>query len=171
MSKEQKVKQVDLEKIVMQKVRSDKISIRPHWYFVLGSLLTFAGFVGASIGAIFLTNITLFLLRRHGPMGQWKLQLMIDSFPLWVPLLAIIGILIGIWLLNKYDFSYKKNFLFIIAGFVLSIIIAAFVLDYMGLNDVWSRQNQMRRFYQRIEQDDIIYPQGQGRGYGKIRIR
>lgn len=151
MSKTQKLTSVDFEKVVMAKVKSNKISMKPKWYFVVGSLLTMAGLVGFSISAVFLTNLTIFLLRGHGPMGQWRLQQLVTSFPLWVPVLAAVGIILGIWMLRKYDFSYKKNFWVIIAGFIVSVILAAFVIDYLGLNDAWSRQGPMRRFYQQVE--------------------
>jgi hypothetical protein len=165
-----KVTQTDFERTIMAKVKSNEISMRPRWFFVLGSLLMMVGLVGLSIGAIFLTNITLFLLRQHGPMGQWRLQVMLDNFPLWVPVLAVAGIVLGIVLLKKYDFSYKKNFWVIVAGFVISIILAAFVIDYLGLNDVWSRQGPMRRFYQQIEGQSTTTPRGEGQGQGRGRL-
>lgn len=151
MSKTAKITPVDFEKTIMAKVKSNEISMKPKWYFVLGSLLMIAGLVGFSIGAVFLTNLTLFLLRQHGPMGQWRLQQILTSFPLWVPILAVAGIVLGIWMLKKYDFSYKKSLWFVVLGFIFSVILAAFVIDKLGLNDVWSRRGPMKRFYQQIE--------------------
>lgn len=155
---------IDLEKAVMAKVNSSEISMKPRWYFIAGSFLIMAGLIGFSILAIFLTNLTLFLLRQHGPMGQWKLQLILNGFSWWIPIFAILGIIGGIRLLKKYDFSYKKSFWLIILGFITSIILAAFILDYSGLNDTWSRQGPMRRFYQQINNQNIIYPKGQEQG-------
>ena len=169
MSKKRSVAPVDFEKAIMAKVKSNEISMKPRWYFVLGSFFMIAGTVGISIGAVFLTNITLFLLRQHGPMGQWRLQSMIQSFPLWVPLLAVVGIFFGIVLLRKYDFSYKKNFLMVIIGFILSIVLTAFLMDFMGLNDIWARQGPMRRFYQSIDGKNSVSPGGQGNGRMKNR--
>ena len=169
MSKKRSVAPVDFEKAIMAKVKSNEISMKPRWYFVLGSLFMVAGIVGISIGAVFLTNITLFLLRQHGPMGEWRLQSMIQSFPLWVPLLAVVGIFFGIVLLRKYDFSYKKNFLMVIIGFILSIVLTAFLMDFMGLNDIWARQGPMRRFYQSIDGKNITLPNGQGQGWMRKR--
>jgi len=169
MSKTSNVAPVDFEKTIMAKVKSNEISMKPRWYFVLGSFFMVIGIVGISIGAVFFTNITLFLLRQHGPMGQWRLQSMIQSFPLWVPLLAMVGIVSGIVLLRKYDFSYKKNFLMVIIGFIISIVLTAFLLDFMGLNDVWARQGPMRRFYQSIDGKTIMPLKGQGQGLMKNR--
>ena len=174
MSKTPKIIPVDFKKAIMAKVKSNEISIKPRWYFIVGSLLTVAGLVGFRIGAIFLTNLTLFLLRQHGPMGQWRLQIMFNSFPLWVPILATVGIILGIWMLKKYDFSYKKNPWFVIVGFIVSIILAAFILDYLGLNDRWSHKGPLRRFYQQVERQNSTFPKGPGRmqnGVGKGFLR
>jgi hypothetical protein len=80
MSKTLKTSSINFEKIIMAKVKSNEISIKPRWYFVIGSLFTVTGLVGFSIGAVFLTNLTLFLLKRHGPMGQWRLQQLLTIF-------------------------------------------------------------------------------------------
>lgn len=148
----------------MAKVKSNEISIKPRWYFIVGSILAVAGLAGFSIGAVFLTNLTLFLLRKHGPMGQWRLQQLVTSFPLWIPILAIVSIALGIWMLRKYDFSYKKNFWLIILGFILSVILAAFAIDILGLNDTWSHQGPMRRFYQQVEGQSPTFQRGPGQG-------
>jgi len=151
MSKTHKITPADFEKTIMAKVKSNEISMKPRWYFVLGSLLAVTGLAGLSVVAVFLTNLTFFLIRQHGPMGQWRLQMLFSSFPLWVPLLAMAGIVLGIRMLRKYDFSYKKNFWLIVAGFIVSIIIAAFIIDHLGLNETWSKRGPMRGFYQQME--------------------
>lgn len=142
---------LNLEKNIMAKVKSGKITMKPRWYFVLGSLLMSLGLAGVSIGIIFLTKLGFFLLRQHGPMGEWRLQLMLSSFPWWLPVLALIGLLIGIYLLKQYDFSYKKNFSLVVIGFFASLVLAAFIIDFFGLGDTWFRHGPMRKFYQGSE--------------------
>jgi hypothetical protein len=166
MPKTQTIKPAEIEKTVMAMVKANEIAMKPKWYFMLGSLLSMVGLVGLSIGAIFLINLTLFLVQRHGPMGQWRLQQILNSFPWWVPILAIIGLGLGIWLLKKYDLAYKKNFWLIVAGFIISVFLAAFILDYSGLNSIWSHQGPMRRFYQQLENQGTSLPRGQGQ-YGR----
>lgn len=156
---------VDLEKTIMDKVKTREISMKPRWYFAAGSALMVTGLTALSIGAAFLINVTVFLIRRHGPMGQWRLQMMLQSFPWWIPVLAAAGIGAGIWLLRKYDFSYKKNFLMIVLGFVTALILAGAVIDRLGLNEVWFQRGPMRRFYQQIEEQNQNFFPGQGRMY------
>lgn len=151
MSKKTIKNKLNLEKTVMAKITTGAINMKPRWFFVLGSISMILGLVSASIGAIFLINLIFFLLRQHGPMGEWRLQLMTENFPWWILLLAVGGIVFGIYLLRKYDFSYKKNFSLIAGVFVIALILAAFLINLTGINDLWSRQGSMRRFYQRYQ--------------------
>lgn len=169
MPKTKKIKKIDLEKTVMQKVKSNEISMRPHWYFVLGSALSFIGLIGLSVIAVFLVNITLFLSRQHGPMGEAKFQTMINSFPWWIPVVAVVSIISGVFLLKKYDFSYKRNFWLVVLGFVVAIIVAGFVIDYSGLNETWSRQGPMKRFYQQFEDQGPKDQRGRGQVPGRMQ--
>ncbi|MBU1033695.1 hypothetical protein KKI22_01965 [Patescibacteria group bacterium] len=151
MSKKTIKNKLNLEKTVMTKITTGAINMKPRWFFVLGSISMILGLVSASIGAIFLMNLIFFLLRQHGPMGEWRLQLMTENFPWWILLFAVGGIVSGIYLLKKYDFSYKKNFSLIAGVFVIALILAAFLINLTGINDLWSRQGSMRRFYQRYQ--------------------
>ncbi|MEA3355615.1 MAG: hypothetical protein U9Q63_04005 [Patescibacteria group bacterium] len=140
-----------LEKKIMAQINLKKIVMKPKWYFVVGSLLLFNGLVGLSVGVMFLINLTAFTLRKRGPMTSWRFQMMMENFPWWAPILAILGIILGIRLLKKYDFSYKKNFLLIITFFVLAVLLAGLLIDRLGLNDYWVRKGQMKRLYQQLE--------------------
>lgn len=165
-----KIEKTDsVQKEIMTKILSGEISMKPKWYFVAGSIVGWFSLVGISIGLIYLTNIVFFLLRKHGPMGQWRLDAIIENFPWWIIPLGILGVLLSIRLLKKYDYSYKKNFSLIIFGFVLSIIVAAFIVDRTGLNEVWSQRGAMRKFYQQIENKNV-YP-GRVNGIQQINNR
>lgn len=152
-----------MQKVVMEKIESGRVKMKPKWYFVIGSAFMALGFISFTVAAVFLTNLTVFLIRKRGP-GIGRLNIMLDNFPLWIPVLAVLGIVLGIWFLKKYDFSYKKNFWLIIAGFIVSILLAAFVMDNLGLNETWSRGRMMRRFYQGIENQEVLYPNNQVKG-------
>ncbi len=161
----------DLGEKVMAKIRSGQVKMKPKWLFITGSVLSLVGLIGLSVSAVFLINIVFFLLRKHGPMGHWRLELMLNSLPFWVPVAAIICLAGGIWLLKKYDFSYKKNFALIIFGFIFSIIIAAWVIDAIGLNARLLKGGRMRRFYQQLGKQEEILPRGKGNGLYRKNIQ
>ncbi len=153
-----KNKNQNIEDTVMKKIKTGEIKMKPKIYFIFGSLLTFIALIGSTVISIFFTNIIFFLFKTHPPGGQFRLQQMIDSFPWWIILITIISFISGIWLLKKYDFSYKKNFLLIILGFFSAIILAAWLINYLGLNETWSRKGPMRRFYQRLNPQNEKFP-------------
>ena len=158
---------IDIEKEVMSRVTSGEIAMKPRWYFVAGSVFMLLGTIAAAVAVAFLINLTIFLIKKQGP-GYGRLAIMFESFPFWIPILAILGIGVGILLLRKYDFSYKKNFLLMIIGFIATVAIAGFVIDGLGLNDIWSRGGLMKGFYQRIEnQGKDGLQNGKGNGYNR----
>ncbi len=158
MSKKSKL---DFESKIIPQIKAEKIKMKPKWYFVLGSLLMFASLVGLSMGVVFLVNLGIFLIRRNGPLNTWKLQTILSTFPWWVPIIAVGGVILAIWLLKKYDLSYKKNFPLLIIVFVLSVLLAGLLLDRLGLNEYLSR-GRMRRYYQRFEMQDTNNPPAGG---------
>jgi hypothetical protein len=161
MSKELK----NITDAVMNRIHQDKIKMRPRVYFLIGSLLTFIGLVASILTSVFLVGLMRFSFRSHGPMGEYRLAELLSRFSWWGPVLAVLGIVIGVWLLRRYDFSYKINFKVMIFGIVVAIIVAGLVLDMTGLNDVLLRRGPMQGIMRQYFQENNIEP-GQGfRGY------
>jgi hypothetical protein len=159
MSKELK----NIAGVVMDKIHHGKIKMRPKVYFIVGSLLAFLGLVASMLISVFLVGLMRFSLRTHGPMGEYRLEQILSSFPWWAVVVAILGLVIGIWLLRRYDFSYKINFKAIVISFVVAIIVAGWVIDMIGLNDVLFRQGPRQGIMRQYLQENNIQP-SQGRG-------
>jgi hypothetical protein len=141
---------------IMDQIHEEKIKMRPRVYFIAGSILTFIGLVSSVVVSVFLVGLIRFSLRTHGPMASYRLDQILSSFPWWVPVLAIVGLVAGIWLLRKYDFSFKVNFKVVIVGFVLAVIISGWVIDSIGLNDVLIRRGPMQGMMrQYLDNNDI----------------
>ncbi len=153
-----KVERPDMEKNIMGKIKKGQVRMKPKWYFVFGTIFSVAGLTGLSVFSAFLINIILFVLRKHGPMAQWRFNTMLSGFPLWIPVIAVAGMYTGIRFLKKYDFSYKKNFIAVTVGFIIAIFTAGYLIDKMGINQVLSRKGPMRRFYQSIDSSSVSQP-------------
>jgi len=145
----------------MEQIKSNQITMKPRWYFMLGSLLMFVGLVSLTVAAVFLTNLTFFFLKQHGPMGDIRLQQLLTSFPIWVPAMALFGTVSGLILFKKFDFSYKRNPILVAVGFIAVVLAAAILIDTLGLNNLWRRGGPMRWFYQ------LDQTQAQPQGYGR----
>jgi hypothetical protein len=137
---------------IMSKIHKGQIKMRPRLYFILGYVITIVGLVFSFATSMFFVGLTRFTLRSHGPMGQYRLEQLLSTFSWWMPVLAILGLIVGIWLLNKYDFSYKINFKLLIAGLITAVLITGFIIDMMGFNDFWLKK-------------------GRGQGYGQGQLR
>lgn len=140
MSKELK----NITEDVMNQIHQGKAKIKPKIYFIIGSILTFAGLISSVVVSIFLVGLIRFSLRTHGPMGQYRFDQIVSTFPWWTIILAILGLVIGIWLIRKYDFSYKRKPWIIILGFVLAIIVAGWTIDEIGLNNTLFHSGPMK---------------------------
>ena len=132
----------------MEQIHLGKAKMKPKMYFIIGSILTFIGLISSVIVSTFLVGLTRFSLRAHGPMGQYRFDQIISNFPWWTLVFAVFGLVIGIWLIRQYDFSYKKEPWIIILGFILIILIAGWTIDVMGLNDNLLQRGPMKRIMQ-----------------------
>ncbi|MCM2339325.1 MAG: hypothetical protein NDI62_02615 [Burkholderiales bacterium] len=134
-------KELNITENVMQQINEGKIKMKPRIYFIAGSILTFVGLVFSITTSIFLINLIKFYFRTHGKMAEYRFEQMLANFPWWTALFAIVTLLLGIWLIKKYEFSYKKKPFLIIIGFVLAIIFVGIFVDIAGFNDSIIRKN------------------------------
>lgn len=129
---------------VMERIRQGKLTMRPRLLFVLGSVLAFVGLVASVIVSTFLVGFIRFSLRTHGPMGEQRFAQIVASFPWWSLLFAVAGLAFGVWLLRRYEFSYKHSFVALIVVFVTAVVLAGVLMDSIGLNDALSRRGPMQ---------------------------
>jgi glucan phosphoethanolaminetransferase (alkaline phosphatase superfamily) len=161
----------DIKENVMDKIKKEEIRMWPRYYFILASIFTLLGLIASAISSIFLISVISFLLRSHGPMGEYRLNLMIESFPWYLPLLAIFGIILGIAMLRRYDFSYKRNMWLIVGAFFIAVILTGVFMDISGLNNVWLDRGPMNSVTRNYMQENGIkdsnnYGHGAGKGNG-----
>ncbi len=156
MSKELK----DITNSVMGQIHQGKIKMRPRLYFVIGSVLTFTGLVLSILTTIFFISLIRFSFLARGPMVEYKAEELLAHFSWFGPIFAILGLVIGIWLLYRYDFSYKINFRMMIVGIVLAVIVAGVVLDMTGLNDIiFNRDRWQGEIRQDLQENNIQHNQ------------
>ena len=135
----------------MSQIEKGQLKMKPRWYFLLGSFAMVGGLSSLVLVCVFLISLMAFSLRTPGPMGEVRYQLLVSNFPWWALVLAFVGIGLGGWLLKKYDFSYKKNFPLIIFGFITAVLLAGWLVNYLGFDNLWMRRGIMKEFYRRYD--------------------
>lgn len=137
----------------MTQIHKKKVKMKPRSYFIIGSLLLGMGLTGVLALTIFFVNLMTFRLRIHNPFsylwfGHSGLKPFLTVFPWWPLLLIIGGFAGGIILLKRHDISYKKGFLALIIGLIISISTLGFLLDKMDFNRRTKGLKPLRPLYQ-----------------------
>jgi hypothetical protein len=145
---QKKKNKITLEEKIMLKIKRKEVKMKPRWYFVLGSVLFLVSLVILSVGVMFLFNLMFFALRMQGPMASWRMSMALSHFPWWGLALSLVGLVAGVKLLKRYDFSYKKNSGLIMIIFVLVMVAAGLLFDRIGLNERLMRKRpRIQKFY------------------------
>lgn len=123
---------------ITESIKQHKISMRPRAYFITGSVAFGIGLAATVLVTIFFVGVITFRMRVHRPFeflgaGSHGYEAFIANIP-WIPLLiAFVGIVVGIVLIKKYDFSYKRAFVGIVVGFVVTLIAFGFFADAIDI--------------------------------------
>ena len=142
----------NIQGFVMDKIRRERISIRPRIYFIVGSFLFAAGLFFAIFLAVFFANVAIFRFSGHSPfvflcLGRPGLGPFISSVP-WLSLfVAVLGMTVGLFILKRYDFSYKNNYLLIVVGLTAMVLTLGFILSTLKFNEKISEERFLKPFY------------------------
>ena len=135
----------NIQEDVMSKIKQGQLKMRPKIYFVIGSVMTFLGLVASIVVSVFTIGLISFLLRSNGRMfGRNKMEYLSSIFPWWLIVVAVLGLITGIILIRKYDFSYKIDLKKAAVLAILAVIISGWLVDILGFNDFLIRKGLMR---------------------------
>lgn len=142
----------DITKQVMNQIKTGKVTMRPKAYFIAGSLLLGLGFVGVIITGTLFTALSTFHFRTFGShnflsFGSSGIAPFLAAMP-WIPLLiTILSFYGGLKLLQRYDISYKKNFLALGIGLVFTVIIVGLIIDRTNAHTRLQTFGPVKPFY------------------------
>ncbi len=148
---------------IMSKIKEQQIKMKPKWVFVLGSLIFAVGLFFLVLSVSFLVNLFLFKFHQYQtvvfcPNEKFMPRIFWQRFPFKEFLLSLILLLIGFFLIKKFDFSYKKNTFFIIVSLLAFLISILYFFHKVNFNEKIGKRH-LRFFYQennlnRLKQHD-----------------
>ncbi len=142
---------------IMKKIEKRQLKMKPKIYFIAGTIFSGIGLALTISFSIFLTSLIRFYFRsRGGWMAQYKVEQLLLNFPWWTVLFAVLSLLLGIFLIRKYDFSYKIKPWAIIVAFIMIILISAWFVDLLGFNEVLLRRGPGKGMMKRYIQEEVI---------------
>lgn len=156
-----KIKKSALKEKIFSQIKKGEVTMRPRAYFVVGSLLSALGLLITSSVLVFSLYLARFALTHPGPGAKIKLSLLLSSLPWYIPVSALGSIILGYYLLRRYDFSYRKNFLVILLIILAGLYLGSVALERSRIEEFLTTRGYLRRFEQNFP--------GQGRGVGRFR--
>jgi hypothetical protein len=146
----------NISEAVMDRIYKGEIKMRPKIYFILGSVLTFLGLVASIAVSVFAVGAIRFVLRSNGGIVGHKLERIFTLLPWWLLPLAVVGLVSGIILVRKYDFSYKIGYKRAVVVAILVVISAGWLADALGFNSLLERRGLMRGMMRRNYQEESM---------------
>jgi len=147
----------DLVNDIKTKIEKGQIKMKPKTYFIIGNVLAVCGIVISSILGTLFANFIIHQIRISQTMGyfaqhnmdlRWKMFFKV--FPWEYLVLAVFSLIIGLYLIKKFDVSYKENFIILIVLALLTVITMAFALDKAGFNERAKATRFGKGFYRQI---------------------
>lgn len=157
----------NIEHKVLHKITANSISIRPRWHFVVGATLSAIGVALSAALSIIALHLVRFRLTHPGLGAARKLDWLLNNLPWYVPVFAVGGLVGGYILLRRYDFSYRKNFGFIVLAAIVGLFIGSFTLSTLRVDDFLMKRGYFRQIYQ----DQLATPLPDGTGHGRMQNR
>ena len=133
-------KDIHVEQKVMRRIKDGSITPRSRYVFVARKLGLGGGLGLSVVLAIFSLSLAVFLLQEIGGIeliffGGSGLFAFLESFPyLWV-VIGVIAFVAASWLLTRYDFSYKRPFLWFLLALIGVVVIGSIGLDIVGTHE------------------------------------
>lgn len=147
--------------------------MRPRIYFIAGSILSFLGLLLTATTLVVAIYLIRFDLTHPGPGADRKLSILIANLPLIVPVVAVVSLVGGWYLLRRYDFSYRRHFGYILVAIIASLWLGVVILERSPIEEFLNKRGyQMQRsrmtpqpvdqpFNQRLRQNGRGFNQGQ----------
>ena len=128
----------DLRQQIMQRIAKEKVTMKPKLYFMAVAVLLGVGLAATLVTAVLFAAVLSYRLSREAPLefldfGSAGISPMLLALP-WIPFaVAIISLSIGVWLVKKYDFAYKRSSLGLAVAFVAVLALAGAGVAKTGL--------------------------------------
>lgn len=137
----------DFTKSIMERIRVEKIRIRPRYQFIIATVLIAVGILGTIISSAYFFGLSIFAFRAKGPLSNIGLLRAVGGIPWWSLLIAVLGLGVGYWLWKKSETTYKITPMIIIITMLAITFTAGIIINSLGWGDSWFRRGPIKRFY------------------------
>lgn len=132
---------------IIQRIKKDHLKIKPKWMFMLGTILSLLGLFASGVLTLFAIQLIKFRLTHPGFGATRKIAYLLSTLPLYVPILALASLLLGYYILKRFDFSYRQNRASIFVIILLSLIAGSHILSQLKIDEFLTSKRIFRQMY------------------------
>jgi len=156
---------------VLEKIKADKAHMKPHWHFVLKTVLTAISAAIAGLALLYLASFIVFMLHTTGVwfmpvFGFRGLNVFFASLPWMLILMCVVFVVVLELLAKHYAFTYQKPLLYSMGIIVLLTVVGSFAIMQTGMHEGFFRRAQdgniplVGPFYQQfcMQNFEHVYP-------------
>lgn len=123
---------------IMEQITSGAVTMKPRWYFVVGSFLAAFGLFGTMFLTVYFWGMSWYRINRHSSLeylwfGDAGQTAFIKTFPWLLLAVALFSLGVGLWLMQRFDFSYRFRWVWVAGGVSIGVLVAGYVVDRSGL--------------------------------------
>jgi hypothetical protein len=157
-----------IEEAVMSKIQTQQVKMKPHYYYTLLGLLgisfvLLAGFVMAYAMSVLSLWLRIQSIDRPAYGARMNLSNMINDFPWWALIIAVVLLVLGIIVIRKIGSLYKVRLAYLIPAVIAIALIAGVTFSYTSLPDTFKNHSPRNSC---TANENCVTP-GQGRMYGR----
>ncbi len=131
----------EIKQELMSQIRKDELKMKSKWLFIAKKLGLKSGLALTILLLMFLINGFFYYIKTNNVLmplhyGPAFWQKLLHSLPYDLILIIIVlGVVLN-FIIKKFDFSYKKPFVFIFTAFIILTIIGAFAVFATDFNNL-----------------------------------
>jgi cytochrome bd-type quinol oxidase subunit 2 len=131
-------KKQSLQDVVMQRISSGEVDMKPRAYFALLGVATVAASLLAGILLAYVTSIFTYIIRiqtadtpAYG--AKANLAAALAEFPWWLLLVALASVFFAVWFARRNSRLYRRSFVSVAVAFVVISAIVGIGFSYAGI--------------------------------------
>ena len=147
MTKSKKPQMSKIETTVMDKIQSGQVKMHARTYYILVTVLSVAAVAVLAVALSYLVSLAGLWLRIQTTSGrawgaQRNLTTLVDNFPWWAVVLAVVALAGLVLIVKKLGSLYKIRLAYLVSAIVLVALLIGYGLSYTNLPNTFKRHNQ-----------------------------
>ncbi len=119
---------------ILEKLKSDKVKMRPKIYFILKAVLIILGILVVALFVLYLLSFIVFVMRANGiwylhSFGFPGIRASLTLLPWLLIFISVLLIFVLEVLLKRFSFAYRRPVFYSLLGIIIFAALGSFIID------------------------------------------